>query len=77
MVLDAVLPYHVALRHSHRRQVQVDDDVQSLRDERASLRSTLQKRDARILHLKENLTQVLGAPLCFADFNLLTPGRLC
>lgn len=38
--------------------------MQSLRDERASLRSTLQKRDARILHLEENLTQVIKPLLC-------------
>jgi hypothetical protein len=66
MVHDAVFAYDVPVRHSHCRQVQVDDDVQSLRDERTSLRSTLQKRDARILHLEENLTQVLRAVLCCA-----------
>ena len=77
MVLDAVLPYHVPLRHSHCRQVQVDDDVQSLRDERTSLRSTLQKRDARILHLEENLTQVVRVVLCFVTCACLTSDRFC
>jgi hypothetical protein len=76
MVLDAVLRYHVPLRHSHRHQVQVDDDVQSLRDERASLRSTLQKCDARILHLEENLTQVVRIVLCFVTCACLTSDRL-
>ena len=72
VVLDAVLQCCLPLRHNRCRQVQVDDDVQSLRDERTSLRSTLQKRDARILHLEENLTQVSRA-VCGADLHCLAP----
>lgn len=37
---------------------QVDDDVQSLREECARLLGVIEKRDARILQLEENLAQV-------------------
>jgi hypothetical protein len=46
------------MRPSVSVQLQVDDDVQSLREERTRLRSTVEKRDARILQLEENLAQV-------------------
>lgn len=47
---------------------QVDDDVESLREDCACLTATLEKREVRILQLEETLAQVclnlqLGTPM--------------